>query len=226
MVEINYWTIPRLWPGGTAYILGGGFSLHGFDGRRLAGKHVIAINNAWEIYPEAEFLHFADRAWWMQYREKVSADFKGGYITTCHRSLHETAGVHIIDNTGTVEGHDRLEINQSKLSGRHGGQQAINLAFHLGVRRLVLLGFDMRVNPAPIDGVTDDCHFHTGHNRPTTVADYGWHTPVPGGPVLPGFIQTMRPVAEALAARGVEVLNATPGSALDCYPIVEIGDVL
>ena len=226
MVEINYWTIPRLWPGGTAFILGGGFSLLGFDGKRLAGRRVIAINNAWEIHPEAEILHFADKAWWMQYGDKVKAGFKGRYITTCHRALHETAGIQIIDNTGQTEGHDRLETEASKLSGRHGGQQAINLAFHLGARRQVLMGFDMRANPAPVAGVTDDCHFHAGHRRATAIEDYGWHSKVPGGPQRPGFIQVMRPVAEALAARGVEVLNATPGSALDCFPIVDPGDVL
>lgn len=226
MVEIDYWTIPRPWPGETVFILGGGFSLLGFDGTRLAGQRVIAINNAWEIYPEAEILHFADKGWWMQYGEAVKAGFKGRFITTCHRALHETAGIHVIDNTGQTEGHDRLETRASKLAGRHGGQQAINLAYHLGPVRLVLMGFDMRPNPAPIEGVTDDCHFHAGHRRATAVEDYTWHTPVPGGSPLPGFIQVMRPVAEALRRRGIEVLNATPGSALDCFPVVDPGDVL
>ena len=90
------------------------------------------------------------------------------------------------------------------------GACAINLAFHFGVAKIVLLGYDMR----RIDG---EGHWHR---------DY-----VPRGGKLPTepykrFLKAFPSISNDLRTAGVEIVNASPGSAIDCIPIVDPEDVL
>lgn len=39
---------------------------------RKSGLPVIACNNSWEKYPEANFLCAVDKAWWMEYKPQFS----------------------------------------------------------------------------------------------------------------------------------------------------------
>ena len=94
------------------------------------------------------------------------------------------------------------------MTGRSSGYQACNLAFHLGVKRILLLGFDMRA----VNGRT---HWHEQHQRPTSPKDYATH-------MAPPF----KRLAEELGARGVEVVNCTPGSAITAFPVMPIEQAL
>jgi hypothetical protein len=91
------------------------------------------------------------------------------------------------------------------ISGGHSGFQALQLAISLGASRVVLLGYDCK----PKGKVTN--YFGTkcaGLNRPS---DYqSW----------PQFYRDLK------LPSGVEVLNATPGSAIDAYPNVSIDSLL
>lgn len=85
--------------------------------------------------------------------------------------------------------------------GKNSGYQAIHIAAHLGARRIILLGFDMRP--------TSDGVLHWFGNR-------SYH------PANPTVFQTfMIPKFPALAAelkkRAIDVVNCTPGSALTCF---------
>ena len=57
---MSYWSIPPEWTGETAFLLGGGPSLKGFNAECLRGRRVIAINNSWELAPWADVLYFCD----------------------------------------------------------------------------------------------------------------------------------------------------------------------
>ena len=57
--------------------------------------------------------------------------------------------------------------------------------------------------------------FHERHRLPSLPERYARN-----------FLPSIRRMAPALAARGVEVLNATPGSALDCFATARLEDVL
>lgn len=94
-------------------------------------------------------------------------------------------------------------------SGGNSGFQAINLAVHLGVRRIVLVGFDMRTD----NGI----HWH------------GEHGGALKNPILANVIKWRRIVDEAagdLANLGIEVINATACSALTAYPIMSLEKAL
>ena len=203
---MSHWCIPPEWTGETAFLLGGGPSLKGFDASILRGRRVIAINNSWELAPWADVLYFCDEKWWRWYGDKVSIGFQGRYIVT--PALHvPDPRAKLIKLTGATG----LETDPSGLRhGSNSGYQAINLAYHFGAKRIVLLGYDMNIN-----GTT---HWHAGH--PTTKPEKFADTLVEA--MLPKFPT----IVEPLRGAGVEVLNATPGSVLTCWPIVPLSGIL
>lgn len=93
--------------------------------------------------------------------------------------------------------------------GGNSGFQALNLALQFGARRVILVGFDMHL----ADGV----HWHGRHaanlNNPTAASLARWAA-------------LLDRQAPAIAALGVEVLNASPASALTAYRKVPLEDAL
>jgi hypothetical protein len=90
--------------------------------------------------------------------------------------------------------------------GHNSGFQALNLAILLGAARIVLVGFDMRI----VDGRR---HFHGDHPHPLINADPR------------RFVPHFERAAASLPV-GVEILNATPGSALTCFPAADLDEAL
>jgi len=80
--------------------------------------------------------------------------------------------------------------------GDNSGFQAVNLAILFGCTRIILTGFDMR-----------------GENK---VRPHGDH--------YERFAKFFDKAAQAL--EGVEIINATPNSALNCFPKMELKDAL
>ena len=93
-----------------------------------------------------------------------------------------------------------LSKDPSRVHGTNSGAQAVNLAYHLGATRIVLLGYDMQ---------------HTGGRRHCH-QDYpaGWLNAEP----VKGWASQFAFLARDLAAEGVEVLNASRETALTCVP--------
>jgi hypothetical protein len=201
------WSVPHEWAGETAFLLGGGPSLRGFDATTLAGHgRIIAINRAWELCPCADVLYFSDYSFWQEYGVKVWQRFHGKFVSGAPE-LTDAAYVQSLNLTGQLG----LEMDPTGLRhGSNSGYAAMNLAYHFGVSRIVLLGYDMRTSK----GRT---HFHEGYGRTEAdVANTLQHA------MLPCFNSLIIPLAQA----GVEVLNGNPDSALGCWPKVELLDVL
>jgi len=96
--------------------------------------------------------------------------------------------------------------------GKNSGHSGINVAYHLlgepkRGSRLVLLGYDMR----QVNGKS-----HAHRERATTPP---WQY---RNIFVPSFID----IAEELKKEGIECLNATPQSALEVFPHVDLRDVL
>ncbi len=207
MPESSFWSVPRLWDGATIVCLGGGPSLTRAQVDCCRGRaRVIAINDSYRLAPWAEVLYFCDRRWfeWHEAQAEFRA-FKGIKVTLDEQVLKAHPEIRGVKNTGR----DGLESETNGVrTGRNSGYQAINLAVHLGARRIVLLGYDMRI----VGGRT---HWHRGHPveiRQTVFA----HSMLPCFPSL----------VEPLRQRGVAVLNATPGSALTVFPMVALEQAL
>lgn len=92
--------------------------------------------------------------------------------------------------------------------GNSGGQ-ALNIVAQFAPRRIVMVGFDMRLDR----GV----HWHGRHppglNNPRELSVMQWRRRIDA-------------VAGTFAALGIEVLNASPVSTLQAYPIVSLEDAL
>jgi hypothetical protein len=189
------------WAGETCFILGGGPSLTGFSTEILRGRgRVLAINNSYRLCPWADLLYFSDRCWYGWHHEHLSS-FKGRMVTV---SEVEGDGIKNL----TLWPGDGLELRADRLRGNNGGYHAINLAFHLGVKRIVLLGYDMRCD-------NGKSHFHEGHPDNISLA---YRDSLLKEQVMPQFRTLVAPLREA----GVEVVNANQGSYLNCWPLVSL----
>jgi hypothetical protein len=199
----GYWSVPPEWTGETCCILGGGPSLASVDFRALnrTGCRVIAINDAFRFAPWADCLYFCDQRWWDKRSLDVRASFTGKYLVTLENRIY---GVKRIRNTGELG----METDPAGLRhGHNSGYQCINLAVHFGVSRIVLYGYDMRVHgnqTHAIEGV-----------RQQNATDFDR---LLRDKMLPAFDSLVQPLANANA----QVLNATPGSRLRCWPIVDL----
>lgn len=210
--------VRRAWESDVVVCIGGGPSLTQEQVDFVRGKaRVIAINSAYLRAPWADVLYFADGPdrWygWHCDRAEFQA-FAGEKVTieACMPGLQDKGtpherkrvpdtSVHILKNLG-VEG---LSGDQCGLfNGRNSGYQAINLAVLAGALRIVLLGYDMRHQ-----GGRD--HWEGGgHPIATPEAE------------LKYYAKRFATLEQPLKALGVEVVNASPGSALDVFPRIPL----
>ncbi|WP_376993378.1 hypothetical protein [Azospirillum himalayense] len=188
--------------GQDVYAIGGGPSLRGFDFGRLRGRRVIACNAAGYSLPWADVLLFHDNSFFETNRPLI--DGWPGLAVTASRAAKAASDrllrVELVERPDFTVGQPVLKLGASS------GHTAVSLAIAMGARRVVLLGYDMR----KVDGVT---HWHDRY----TVAD---------DPYSGVFRDGWRGFNVAALAVGVEVLNATPGSALDEFRRVNIDDIL
>ena len=170
----------------------------GFDFERLRGRRVIAINRSFRSAPWADVLYFCDGYWWTGVDSpEARRTFEGKYIVTIAKGVRDPI-VKVLGNSGRHE----LSRDPSVLGhGTNSGFQAINLAYHFGVSRIILLGFDMKIAP----GLT---HHHGGYGAPEAIVSHALTKQM-----LPRFDALVGPLALA----GIEVLNACPDSALECW---------
>ena len=195
--------VPRLWPDSTIVCLGCGPSLTQEDVLFCRDKaHVIAIKDTWHWAPWAEALYSCDGRWWDFYKGLPAF---GGLKFGLTVDRQPWPNVNLLANTG-IEG---LELDPTGLrNGRNSGYQAINLAVHLGARRIVLLGYDMQ----PAKGRT---HF--------AGADPSWsrlHSP------YPEFVRCFGTLIEPLRELGIEVFNCSRRTALEMFPRGSLEEVL
>jgi hypothetical protein len=198
--NFDYSYVERIWDKETVYIIGGGPSLRDFNFHGLLGSKVIAINKAIYAYPAAEVLYWTDSRFYTWYKNDI--DQLGCLKYTLKTGSQYTDDIQILRKGAT---HGLEEPTDTLAHGNNSGYAAINLAYHLGAKRIILLGFDM-MN----DG--DDSHFHDGY--PTR----GTGDRVYRDKFLPGF----KSLAASLKKKGVIVLNASPYSRLNDFTKISL----
>jgi len=220
----RWWTVPSgMWTDKTCFILAGGPSITGIDTVAISrlGK-VIVINTSYRLLYNADILYFSDTKWWDDHRSEVRRCFLGWQITMghpkleCCRSLRQGTQLGLSHDPGTL------------CHGGNSGYQAINLAYLFGACRIVLLGYDMRVVPMTYQDdqghirdtrgrYSGQIYWHSGHGR-ETIASYSRRVKY----WIPMFWSLVQPLRKA----GVEVVNCSPGSALPCWPIRPLDEIL
>lgn len=189
------------WKGEPAFILGGGPSIKAFDFGRLRGHgRVVAVNNAYTRFPDADVLFWADRRWFDWNHHDLGKHTGPLKITRKKPHLSHPYDIHVVRHVPGVA----LSRDPEAVAGFCGGASSINLAFLMGADPIVLLGFDMQ-----------GANWHDLHRLPT---EPGKHAAK--------FIPALERMAPELAKEGVTVLNTNPDSALRCFPFADIDDLL
>jgi hypothetical protein len=190
------------WRGDVVVIVAGGPSAGDIDlaaGR--ASARFLCVNEAWRLAPWAEALYACDAAWWKA-RAGVP-EFQG--LKIAHDATACVAYRDIVQ-THIARGVDKILTETVGITGDGGnsGFQALNIAVQFGATRIVLVGYDMRIDRG--------LHWHGPHPK-------GLNNP--SEQVLARWRRALDGTAETLAGLGVEVLNASPVSALKAYPIMD-----
>jgi hypothetical protein len=204
---MQFWSVPREWPGETVFIVGGGPSVLGVDLEVLRGRRVIVINSSVYKLPWADFLYFGDWRWWNEPDNRAAvANFRGRVVTVSRLVRDEKV---LTCRTANPPG---LELQQDSLMQKWTSlTAATNLAAHLvgSGGTIIWLGADGRI---AANGRT---HHHNPHRFPHRQDCY--HKQY-------ADLVTIVPSLQALK---ISLFNASPGTAwADLAPVVSLQDVL
>lgn len=195
---------------GVVVCLATGPSLTPEDCDYVRGKAVVvAVNDAHRLAPWADVLFSSDRRWWPFYGAVPS--FKGlrygiGSSVGKKNPFPNGLPVRVLKNAG----YNGLATETDALcNGRNSGYAAVNLAVHLGAKRIVLLGYNMG----------------TPGNRSHFFGDHPVGLNQTGG-LYPGFRRSFDTMVEPLKDIGVDVINCTEHSSLTSFPCQPLREVL
>jgi len=200
--------VPR-WAGRRVVVVAPGPSLTAEVAEALRGEIVIAINDAWRMVPWAAVLYACDGSWW---RHHNGVPEFAGEKWSSHSLKPPNDKTSIADLYGlrVVAGESKpgFSTDPSRIRyAANSGFQAVNLAILWGAAEIILVGFDMRV-------VAGKQHFFGSHPKG-----------LKRGGNYPVWCRNFAAAAKTLPP-GIRILNATPGSALRCFPAVDLSDAL
>ena len=225
----NNWNIPKVWENETAYILGGGASIISQFGipadivkqvrngklpmsvyssymEKLFDKNVIGINAAYQLGSWVDYVYFMDKDYMLAERGGLSK-FPNKVISALEYSETE-------DWCYTVKGtqeHGICETPNTIAYNWSSGAAAINLAYHLGAKKIVLLGFDMKLTRGKQ-------HFHQAGN--------GYTKPKLIDKVFKRHLQAFEYIKNDADRLGVEIINASPKSAIKEFKRATLNSIL
>ena len=202
------WRVPDIWKGGECFILGGGPSLDKETVARLKGRRVIAVNSSFMLADWIDVMYFGDCAWLKSYGYPNGIlEWAGLKVTTCEAHAKRD-WIRVVKRKNGPHG---LSTNPNYLWWNlSSGACAINLAFLFGVKRIVLLGYDMQ----KVDGANN---WHGVYRKAGQKAG---HDP------YAKFLKRFPAINDTLKVHGVECLNATPNTALHEFRNVSLEEVL
>ena len=208
--------IPRLYPGEIGVVLGTGPSLAPMIPRlnadRAAGRYrLFGINCTFRDFPVLDGFIACDPPWWKIY----GREFRAAHPSTPAWSWDENVArlFHVEHIPGRW--FDGISNDPTWISYNHSsGAQALNIAALCGCEPLVLVGFDMDYRPGErrhyFAGLSDvDGEYPPALRKHSTFA---------------GLLGNYQAIANQVDRPAI--LNATPGSAMRCFPMTTLDDVL
>lgn len=232
------WEVPRMWEEGDVWVIGGGPSLpKEFDvpddiiqkvlAKNLSpsayspyfepihDKHIIGVNAAYLIGNWIDMVFFGDKGWWLANREQL-AKFPGLKVS-CHPKFdsNELATERIKYLSRDKQHGKGISLNPCTVSWNlNSGAAAISVAANAGAKRIILLGFDMKL------GKDNKQHWHalygSAGRKEINPRKLPFHRH------LRGFLE----IAKDAKRRGIEILNASPESKIECFRKVTVKELL
>lgn len=231
------WRVPRMWEGADVWILGGGPSIPKqfgipdsvvqsvLDGATppsvyspymsvIHDKHVIGINMAYRIGTWMDMIVFGDTGFFLR-EQKGLSEFPNLKVSLNPGTRQEPWVKYMSRDTSHTKGISSKPGNVSWNGNT--GAAAIGIAVQAGAKRIILLGFDMKMGDNKFQ------HWHDLYNKgQLAVNDQRRLRKLPFDRHLAGFPV----IAEDAKALGVTILNACPDSAIQCFPKVSVKDVI
>jgi len=185
----------------TAYIVGGGPSLKGFDWKMLDGKFVVGINRAYEVLPNADIIYFTDEDYYARHIEamkKHSGRLIKGCVNVNQTYDPRVEKFHLVGPNGLVMTPGCLA------HGRNSSYAAINMLAQWGFKTIYLMGVDMKWGEK---GKKNTSHWHDGHKRVDGEASYV------------GFAKNFDQLIPLLKPHKVSVVSVNSSTNLKAFPI-------
>ena len=185
---------------------------------RAKGFRLYACNNAYTLAPDAELLYGCNYEWWAHYWPDVRA-------LPCEKwTTNKRAATEFGINWIAERDAPGLSTDPEIIHHGHGsGFSLVSMAARAKPQRIVLLGYDMKYAP-DYDGQARNIGSEPRHffgEYPASMQH--WPSVAVRNGVHVGLLDLYRLVA----AQGlVEIINCTPGSALDCFPKIDIRDLI
>lgn len=196
---MEFWSVPLAWQGETVVVMASGPSMNQSIANSVKRAQVpcIAVNNTFKLAPWADMLYAADAKWWTE--TPKAQEFEGLKVSVRREFDPPMPYLHQLRHSGT-QGYDPDPRNLR--TGGNSGYQAVHIAAQAGAARILLCGFDMNGG-----------HWHGDHVEPlrNTILDS-----------YKVWIKHFHTLASSLQQRSVEVINCTPGSALDAFPMATL----
>jgi hypothetical protein len=229
------WQVPCMWQGGDVWIIGGGPSINEQFGipKELAqkikegveplsklspymsvihDKHVIGINVAFMIGNWIDICFFGDNGFYLKYKNEL-AKFPGLKVT-CNQQPGRDGFVKCMARD--VSHSKGISMEPGKVSWNfNSGCAAISIAAQAGAKRIMLLGFDMKLSDEK------DQHFHDVYKRGKAITEQRLRR-------LP-FRRHMRgceQIARDAKRLGIEIVNLNPDSAIVQFRKVSLKEFL
>ena len=181
------------------------------DIARQKGFELYVCNNAFQLATDAALIYGCNYEWWKHYHKYVK-DFPMEKWTTNRQAADEFGINHI--NEKFMWG---LSEDPDVISHGHGsGFSLVSMAHRAGADRIVLLGYDMKYAP-DYDGKARSIgsqprHFFGNGEYPEKMQHW------PSVQVRRGVHVELVELYRAVKGQGlVEIVNCTPGSAIDCF---------
>ena len=195
------------WAGRTVVCIASGPSLTPEDCEavRAAGHPAIVTNTTFRACPWADVLFGHDSAWWKEYGGVAKKKPSDGGPSVADVFRGERVTCSIAGRTLQVRSLHNLPWFQGF---GNSGTAAISLAIAGGARRILLLGYDCKKSGERV-------HWHGDHPKQLGNAAS-----------LKRWPRHFANVAKHASGRGVEVLNCSRETALDCFPRAALADAL
>lgn len=207
------WIPPKIWDGETVFVLGGGPSLLESPLSLIHKRRVLAVNDAFRE-PDgshrlwADACYFGDCKWWTWNRNneeqpdgtmKAGFKFYGGLKMTCCQRLYHIPTIKTWKR-GKPKG---IEDRPGYISwNANSGFSAINVAYQLGSKKIVLLGFDMKYRMNE-DETKRIHHWHSWHKSGNSKSSYNAR-----------FLPNAPAIATDAKRLGIEIINASVDTAI------------
>ena len=190
-----------MWRGETVVVMASGPSMTQADADACRGLRVITVNSTFALAPWADVHYSSDADWWEMNLPRMRRGCSGEFWTG-----HPYG---VIADDVKVCPYDKKARGVITQPGRiawggNSGYCAIGLAYQFGAARIVMLGFDQQGE-----------HWHADH--PAAIRKpANW----------PMWRERFGEMAADFARLGVEIINCSRDTSLNCFPRQRLEDVL